>query len=46
MRVRQGLLAHDEPALRSTQRRLGALARREPAVRIINSHDRKLWEQA
>ncbi|MCT1774838.1 MBL fold metallo-hydrolase [Brachybacterium sp. p3-SID957] len=46
VRVRQGLLAHDEPALRSTQRRLGALARRDPAVQIINSHDRKLWEQA
>lgn len=45
VRLRQGLLAHDEPALRSTQRRLSALVRVDPSVRIINSHDRGLWEQ-
>ena len=46
VRLRQGLLAHDEPALRSTQRRLGALASTQPQVRIINSHDRQLWERS
>lgn len=46
VRLRQGLLAHDEPALRSTQRRLSALARSGAAVRIINSHDGALWDQS
>lgn len=41
--VRQGVLAQDGPALRRTQRALTVLARRED-VRIINSHDRGLWE--
>lgn len=41
--LRQRLLAHDGPALRSTQRALSALSG-DPEVRIINSHDRGLWE--
>lgn len=41
--VRQGLLAHDGPALRRTQRALSALAGRED-LRMINAHDRGLWE--
>lgn len=41
--LRQGLLAHDGPALRRTQAALSALAG-SGQVRIINSHDRALWE--
>lgn len=47
VRLRQALLAHDRDLLRSTQRRLAALAARRGAdLRIVNAHDRELFEVA